>query len=174
MTLTQGDPAEALKSAGRMLPKVYLVASDMSDESLYAIQWAIGTVLRQGDELLVVSVMETDSKRAPNLLSAQTRKLTLHCSGLGQAIARAAQGKAWEPEGSSSTRLRARSAGNVAAGANEAPCQDSLPGHPRQKRSPHGRRHGAWRASSRWRLGTDPKCRLTTESPTWSSLAREV
>lgn len=43
--------------------KTYVVASDLSEESYYAIEWAIGTVLRSGDELLFVTVMETDSKR---------------------------------------------------------------------------------------------------------------
>lgn len=43
--------------------KTYVVASDLSEEAYYAIEWAIGTVLRSGDELLYVSVMETDSKR---------------------------------------------------------------------------------------------------------------
>lgn len=40
----------------------YIVASDGSEESSYAIEWTIGTVLRDGDEMLVVSVMETDTK----------------------------------------------------------------------------------------------------------------
>lgn len=31
---------------------------------LMGIQWAIGTVLRDGDECLIVSVMETDTKCA--------------------------------------------------------------------------------------------------------------
>lgn len=40
----------------------YLVASDLSEESYYAIEWAIGTVLRDGDDCVVVSVIETDTK----------------------------------------------------------------------------------------------------------------
>jgi hypothetical protein len=35
-----------------------------------SVQWAIGTVLREGDECLLVSVMETDTKCAPVLLLA--------------------------------------------------------------------------------------------------------
>ena len=42
--------------------KHYVVASDGSEGSQYAVNWAIGTVLRDGDEALVVSVMETDTK----------------------------------------------------------------------------------------------------------------
>ena len=52
ITLTQGDPSQALEVNGRR-PKRYVVASDLSDESRYAIEWGIGTVLRDGDELYV-------------------------------------------------------------------------------------------------------------------------
>lgn len=59
ITLTHGDPTAARE---RRKPKTYLVASDLSDEALFALQWAIGTVVREGDECLVVSVMQTDAK----------------------------------------------------------------------------------------------------------------
>jgi len=45
ITLTQGHP----ESYGRK--RRYIVASDLSDESRYAFEWGIGTVLRDGDEL---------------------------------------------------------------------------------------------------------------------------
>ena len=46
--LTQGDPEAALeKRKGR----TYMVLSDLSDESRYATEWGIGTVIRDGDEL---------------------------------------------------------------------------------------------------------------------------
>ena len=46
ITVTQGHPG----SSGRR-KKSYVVASDLSDESRYAIEWGIGTVLRDGDNL---------------------------------------------------------------------------------------------------------------------------
>ena len=46
ITLTQGHP----ESSGRR-KRTYIVASDLSDESRYAVEWGIGTVLRDGDEL---------------------------------------------------------------------------------------------------------------------------
>ncbi|GAA5880776.1 hypothetical protein JCM16303_004351 [Sporobolomyces ruberrimus] len=61
VVLTHGDPDKALEESKRS-KRTYLVASDLSDESLFAIQWAIGTVLREGDDCIIVSVMETDSK----------------------------------------------------------------------------------------------------------------
>ncbi|KZV91228.1 adenine nucleotide alpha hydrolases-like protein [Exidia glandulosa HHB12029] len=55
--LVQGD----FHASGRR----YVVASDRSEESRYAIEWAISTVLRDGDELFIVTVVETDSKLDP-------------------------------------------------------------------------------------------------------------
>jgi len=48
-------------SEGSNRPRVYLVASDLSEESQYALEWAIGTVLRDGDECIVVSVLEEEA-----------------------------------------------------------------------------------------------------------------
>lgn len=50
ITLTQGDPPRALTGSGRR-PRRYVIASDLSDESRYAVEWGIGTVLRDGDEM---------------------------------------------------------------------------------------------------------------------------
>ncbi|BGP47130.1 hypothetical protein JCM10450v2_002982 [Rhodotorula kratochvilovae] len=63
VTIVQGEPDRVLEeSGGRKERRRYLVASDLSEESIYAIQWAIGTVIREGDECIIVSVMETDTK----------------------------------------------------------------------------------------------------------------
>lgn len=52
--ITQGDPDVALeKRKGR----TYMVLSDLSDESRYATEWGIGTVIRDGDELCVTSLV---------------------------------------------------------------------------------------------------------------------
>jgi len=52
--LTQGDPEAALeKRRGR----TYMLLSDLSDESRYAMEWGIGTVIRDGDELYVISIL---------------------------------------------------------------------------------------------------------------------
>ena len=50
ITLTQGDPAKVLEDNGRRARR-YVVASDLSEESRYAVEWGIGTVLRDGDEM---------------------------------------------------------------------------------------------------------------------------
>jgi hypothetical protein len=49
ITIEHGDWLEVAKKAERT--RFYLVACDLSDESKYAIEWTIGTVLRQGDEV---------------------------------------------------------------------------------------------------------------------------
>ncbi|EMD68202.1 hypothetical protein GGP41_001762 [Bipolaris sorokiniana] len=52
--------------------RVYLVSTDLSDEAAYALEWTIGTVLRDGDTLLAVyavdeetGVATTDASGAP-------------------------------------------------------------------------------------------------------------
>jgi hypothetical protein len=57
--MIQGDPEG--KSLGRTKKK-YIVASDLSEESRYAVEWGIGTVLRDGDEMLIVTIVENDSR----------------------------------------------------------------------------------------------------------------
>lgn len=60
ITLIHGDYDKFAKESKG--PRRYIAASDGSEESSYAIEWTIGTVLRDGDEMLIVSVMETDTK----------------------------------------------------------------------------------------------------------------
>jgi hypothetical protein len=77
VTLTHGNPAGLTENRR---PKTYMVASDLSEESRYAVEWGIGTVLKDGDEMCVrcrpvrrfrsehpfrtvVTVSETDNKR---------------------------------------------------------------------------------------------------------------
>lgn len=68
ITLVHGEYEKAVKEremGGGRGPKKWIVASDGSEESSYAIEWTIGTVLRDGDETLIVSVMETSEKLDP-------------------------------------------------------------------------------------------------------------
>jgi hypothetical protein len=52
ITIKHGDPLRVLDESGRR-PRRYVIASDMSEESRYAVEWGIGTVLRDGDEMYV-------------------------------------------------------------------------------------------------------------------------
>ncbi|CAO1628227.1 unnamed protein product [Parajaminaea phylloscopi] len=68
ITLVHGEYEKAVakrQEGGGRGPKKWIVCSDGSEESSYAIEWTIGTVLRDGDETLVISVMETSEKLDP-------------------------------------------------------------------------------------------------------------
>ena len=75
--LTNGDPISSLEHSERK-GRRYVVASDLSMESKYAVEWCIGTVMRDGDEMIVVTVTETDSKRASK--TVHWRTVTHHLS----------------------------------------------------------------------------------------------
>ncbi|KAG8835285.1 hypothetical protein FRC17_004329 [Serendipita sp. 399] len=59
VTIIHGDPST--HCVGRPKRR-YMVASDLSEESKYAVEWGIGTVLKDGDEMTIVTVSETDTK----------------------------------------------------------------------------------------------------------------
>ena len=61
-TIIRGDfpmmQREAEEGSRRL--RTYLVATDLSDEAAYALEWTIGTVLRDGDTLLAVYAVDED------------------------------------------------------------------------------------------------------------------
>lgn len=86
IALTQGNPPRVLRESGRR-PRRYVVASDLSDESRYAVEWGIGTVLRHGDEMLIVTVSENDSKVDPPSITAGERATKLRSQQERQGLA---------------------------------------------------------------------------------------
>jgi hypothetical protein len=46
---------------GKRRQRLYIVATDLSDESVYALEWTIGTILRDGDTLLAFCAMGDES-----------------------------------------------------------------------------------------------------------------
>jgi len=84
ITITQGDPEGTL---GTRKMRQYVVASDLSQESRYAVEWGIGTVLRDGDEMLIVNVVESDSKVDPAIPNAADRATKLRSQQERQALA---------------------------------------------------------------------------------------
>ncbi|KAG6830704.1 hypothetical protein H0H92_015180 [Tricholoma furcatifolium] len=84
ITITQGDPVATL---GTRKKRSYIVASDLSEESRYAVEWAIGTVLRDGDELLIVTVTENDSKVDPPMPNPSDRATKLRSQQERQGLA---------------------------------------------------------------------------------------
>ncbi|KAF8073821.1 hypothetical protein FPV67DRAFT_1479414 [Lyophyllum atratum] len=82
--ITQGDPEGKL---GERRKRKYMVASDLSEESRYAVEWAIGTVLRDGDELLIVTVTENEAKVDPPIPNATDRTTKLRSQQERQGLA---------------------------------------------------------------------------------------
>lgn len=61
-TIIRGDFARMQEEAEEDLRRVrtYLVATDLSSEAAYALEWTIGTVLRDGDTLLAVYAVDEE------------------------------------------------------------------------------------------------------------------
>lgn len=63
----RGDYAEVVRTAkdeGRALRK-YIIATDLSDESTHALEWAVGTVLRDGDTMICLYCVDEETGIAP-------------------------------------------------------------------------------------------------------------
>ncbi|KAF8631812.1 hypothetical protein AX17_005027 [Amanita inopinata Kibby_2008] len=84
ITIKQGEPEVKLANRKR---RRYMVASDLSEESRYAVEWGIGTVLRDGDEMLIVTIMENESKADPPIPNAADRALKLRSQQERQGLA---------------------------------------------------------------------------------------
>ncbi|RCH85414.1 hypothetical protein CU098_007960, partial [Rhizopus stolonifer] len=58
--------------------RAYLIACDFSEESIYAVDWAMGSMLRDGDTLHVVTVVKKKekAKKRIKLLSEASKKVT--------------------------------------------------------------------------------------------------
>jgi nucleotide-binding universal stress UspA family protein len=82
INITQGQP-DAIDGKKRS----FIVASDMSEESRYAVEWGIGTVLRDGDEMLIVTIVENESKVDPDVPSAADRAVKLRSQQERQGMA---------------------------------------------------------------------------------------
>ncbi|KAJ6559243.1 hypothetical protein DFH09DRAFT_1485283 [Mycena vulgaris] len=84
ITITQGDPDAKLGDRRR---KRYIVASDLSEESRYAVEWGIGTVIRDGDEMMIVTIMENEAKVDPPIPNAADRAGKLRSQQERQGLA---------------------------------------------------------------------------------------
>lgn len=61
--IIRGDYAHFQREAeqGRKRQRMYLVATDLSPESEYALEWTVGTVLRDGDTLFAVYAVDEET-----------------------------------------------------------------------------------------------------------------
>ncbi|KAJ5595921.1 hypothetical protein N7450_002379 [Penicillium hetheringtonii] len=62
-TIVRGNYASLQEEAdgGRRRQRKYLVATDLSEESVYALEWTIGTVLREGDTMYAIYTIHEDA-----------------------------------------------------------------------------------------------------------------
>lgn len=58
-TMERGNVPSLAELTGRP-PKTYIVGSDLSPESAHALEWTIGTVIRDGELLMIVCAFEDD------------------------------------------------------------------------------------------------------------------
>jgi nucleotide-binding universal stress UspA family protein len=67
-TIYRGDFAKMQQEAHDNQRRVrkYLVATDLSEEAAHALEWTIGTVLRDGDTLLAIYCVDEELGIAPN------------------------------------------------------------------------------------------------------------
>ncbi|KAK3332044.1 hypothetical protein B0T19DRAFT_93275 [Cercophora scortea] len=65
--ITRGEYARLVQEGEEehRRPRKYLVATDMSEESTHALEWAIGTVLRDGDTLLAIYCVDEETGIVP-------------------------------------------------------------------------------------------------------------
>jgi hypothetical protein len=83
MTIIRGEFLEMERSRQYTRQRKYLVSSDLSPQATYAMEWAIGTVLREGDILYVTQALgkdeepcsERDREQNCQALAEETKRL---------------------------------------------------------------------------------------------------
>ena len=62
-TIIRGDYANLPEETdgGRRRPRKYMVTTDLSEESVYALEWTIGTILRDGDTMFAVFCLHEET-----------------------------------------------------------------------------------------------------------------
>lgn len=160
ITLTQGHPDVSLDESGKRMRR-YVVLSDLSEESRYAVEWAIGTVARDGDEVFVISVMENEDKVDPKHWSNrdQANKLKVQkevgCAGSGTGGQYSWAVLTPAPN----DRITPGASGHWVAGANTPQCHRHVPGAACEERALHAARpHRLPRTHAR-------DCRLARPQP---------
>ncbi|OQE47368.1 hypothetical protein PENCOP_c001G02671 [Penicillium coprophilum] len=60
-TIVRGNFSGSQDDGSRRRRRKYLIATDLSEESVYALEWTIGTVLRDGDTIFAIYAIHEDS-----------------------------------------------------------------------------------------------------------------
>ncbi|KAK9456134.1 hypothetical protein V1511DRAFT_260039 [Dipodascopsis uninucleata] len=72
-TITRGDYASIRESKSKK--RSYIVSTDSSPEATYALEWAIGTILRDGDIIYAVSAIEEPEEESKDRSSSSDATL---------------------------------------------------------------------------------------------------
>jgi nucleotide-binding universal stress UspA family protein len=77
-TVYRGDFAKMQQEAHDDQRRVrkYLVATDLSDEATHALEWTVGTVLRDGDTLLAIYCVDEETGIRPEAATAEDQITT--------------------------------------------------------------------------------------------------
>lgn len=72
-TIKRGEYPSSFSDSRRI--RSYLVSIDLSSESLYALEWAIGTVVRDYDTMMIVEAIDKDDKDDKGILELEKERL---------------------------------------------------------------------------------------------------
>lgn len=90
-TIIRGDYKSILEGEDgtRRRQRKYLVATDLSEESVYALEWTIGTILRDGDTLFAVCALHEEASVNPSIQTGDGRAVPDITSIVGSQTAEA-------------------------------------------------------------------------------------
>ncbi|KAI9044089.1 universal stress protein family domain protein [Aspergillus affinis] len=103
-TIIRGDYAQQSSEleGGRRRQRKYLVATDLSEESVYALEWTIGTILRDGDTMFAVCAIHDETAASNSLQVGDNAKAMQDAAAV---IGSQTEETAQKPHNDSSTNL---------------------------------------------------------------------
>ncbi|KTW25578.1 hypothetical protein T552_03439 [Pneumocystis carinii B80] len=72
-TIKRGEYPSSFSGSRRI--RSYLVSIDLSSESLYALEWAIGTIVRDYDIMMIVEAIDKDDKDDKGIMELEKERL---------------------------------------------------------------------------------------------------
>lgn len=88
-TILRGDYAEIFKEAdeGNRRVRKYLVATDLSAEAQHALEWTIGTILRDGDTLMAIYAIDQDTVEDGGRIVFDDIDMSTQAAAVGSSLA---------------------------------------------------------------------------------------
>lgn len=117
-TIIRGDYAQQSGDleGGRRRQRKYLVATDLSEESVYALEWTIGTILRDGDTMFAVcAIHDETAASAPLQVGDNAKAMQDVAAVIGSQTEETAQ------KNDSSTNLSRAILGRLGTGTDSKP-----------------------------------------------------